>query len=503
MPSARLAVRPLALALFPLLALAALLSRPTAGRASNAFASDTALQRAVEDQGRRFVEAVNAADPAAATRAVVELYDSETVKSVGESKLAGAFARIREQFGALEYHHSEAIAGGDGATRRYSLHVYAKSAKDGGWHDLQFFLAPSPPHRFTQLVFAAEVAEPVYLPNGDFDDAAARAWFSDYVAKLERENDLSGGILIARGERLLFERVFGFADAARRRPITTGTRFSLASGGKMFTALLVAQLVERRRLSFDDRLARLLPLVSKQPYVQDVTIGQLLSHTSGIGEYWTEDFERHWGEIRTLADFEPWIAKAGRHSPPGARYEYSNSNYILLGLVLEGIYGEPYETIVRERLFEPLGLAHTSLGPFDDDDSLAVQRLKRAGAGWAVAGHLERGSSAGGALSTMGDLLRFSRALVAGRIVSDTLLARMTNRQTPPGEVGAYGYGFLLEGRTRDARSFGHGGIARGVNFEYRYFPASDVTLIAFSNQDNGAYDDLRRNATKLVTGER
>lgn len=146
----------------------------------------------------------------------------------------------------------------------------------------------------------------------------------------------------------------------------------------------------------------------------------------------------------------------------------------------------------------------TGLFPFDDRDPSQAQRLardeKRA---WRTAAHGYRGSSAGGGLSTSADMLRFARGLVGHRIVSARMLDDMTTSKTSglPGSPMAYGYGFILT--QRPVRSFGHGGIASGVNFEFRYFPESDITVIAFSNQDNGAYDDLRRNTIKLITGER
>ena len=100
-------------------------------------------------------------------------------------------------------------------------------------------------------------------------------------------------------------------------------------------------------------------------------------------------------------------------------------------------------------------------------------------------------------------MLRFSRGLVTGRVVSRETLAWMT-RTSPVAKSGSFdcGYGFLLY-RVGQVPSFGHGGITAGVNFEYRYFPGNDITFVAFSNQDNGAYDDLRKNVIRLVTGER
>jgi len=165
-----------------------------------------------------------------------------------------------------------------------------------------------------------------------------------------------------------------------------------------------------------------------------------------------------------------------------------------------------YDEVLTRRLFAPLGMRDTGLFRFDDRDSLQASSLTGKPLAWRVADHGVRGSSAGGCLSTLADMLRFARGLVGGRVVSDSMLAEMTTSRTeglPGPQRLPYGYGFELETGGDAVRSFGHGGIAQGVNFTFRYFPGSDCTLLVFSNQDNGAFDDLRRNATKLITGER
>jgi CubicO group peptidase (beta-lactamase class C family) len=140
-----------------------------------------------------------------------------------------------------------------------------------------------------------------------------------------------------------------------------------------------------------------------------------------------------------------------------------------------------------------------------ETDAHNAQALVRSGEGWAVATGSEggRGTAAGGAYTTAAEMLKFSRALVQSRIVLAETLKRITSHQ-PGREASAlqYGYGFELHTQG-GVRSFGHGGQATGANFEFRYFPDQDLTLVILSNQDNGAFDDLRKNTIKLVTGVR
>ena len=416
------------------------------------------------------------------------------------------FARLRASMGALEFHHAEAMSSGSGADARASLHVYARAATDGKWRDFQFQLEPVAPHRIETLIFIADVTEPVYLPNDDITSAHTLEWLNGYIDKLAREDDLYGGLMVARGGTVILERTFGFADEAGRWPIGPDTRFNMASGGKMFTALAIAQLVVAGQLKLSDPVVRFVPELQPRGLGSGVTIGQLLSHTSGLGEYWDDAYERDRRAIRTLRDFLPHVLRAGSRFPPGEQFEYSNSNYILAGLVLESVTGQSYDRVLRERLFDPLGMDRTSLDPFDPTDSLQAAPLARHDGAWRLADQGYRGSSAGGALTTLRDMLRFGRALVGGRVVPDSMLAAMVQSRTDglPGRMPMpYGYGFEPQVSADGVRSFGHGGITRGVNFEFRYFPQADITLIAFSNQDNGAYDDLRRTVTRLVTGER
>lgn len=465
----------------------------------------TDAQREAEAIGRTFVDAVNTSDPAVRVAAVRAMYTEETVRTRGEAELLAGFDRYARDWAPLELHHAEAVAMQIGDATRHSLHVFAKSARDGRWHDFQFVLDPRPPARIDRLVFIAEVAEPVYLPNGAITDASTRAWLEGYIDRLVADDDLSGALLIAVGGEPVFERYFGFADAAGSVPCTPATRFNLGSGNKMFTALAVAQFVAEGKLGYETTLDRFLPDHLDPEWKRTANIGHLLSHTSGAGEYWTPGTTEELRRVNTLRDFLPLIERAGIDFAPGKGCRYSNSNFILAGLVIEAATGRDFHDVIRERIYTPCGMEESDTYWMDGSVPNLAEPLTGKPGAWRPAGHGRRGSSAGGGFSTPRDILRFGRALVEGRIVELPILAEMTRSHTAhlPEANLDYGYGFILESHSAGVRSFGHGGIAPGINFEYRYFPADDVTLIAFCDQDNGAYDSLRQTATKLITGER
>ncbi len=459
------------------------------------------------------MDAVNDTSAARRGGAVRTLFGASLIREAGEARLAAFLTRLHGEYAPLEFHHAEAAG--------RVLHVFARTRGAHGWRDFQFRYEESAPHALLHLAFVADVAEPVYLPNGALDDPATLAWLSGYIEKLVREEDLSGAVLLARGDRTIYQRSFGAQDSARKIPITADrTRFNLGSGNKMFTALAVLSLVEEGVLRLDQTIADFLPDFPDSALARRITIAQLLAHSSGLGDYWTPSYERDgWRAVR-IEETVPFVyaefRERGPYFPPGAEHRYSNSGYLLLGRILERATGEDYYDLVRKRIYEPLGMSRSDhylmdggtpdlAVPWAKADSAAGEAAARAADRWKPAPHGLRGTSAGGGFSTCADMLRFARGLVAGRIVSRETLAAMTRPQPPfdPDDPQAYGLGFLLDARGGRVRSFGHGGIARGVNFELRYFPDQDVTLIAFCNQDNGAYDDLRRNLEKLVTGDR
>ncbi|HET9951851.1 MAG TPA: serine hydrolase domain-containing protein [Candidatus Eisenbacteria bacterium] len=460
-------------------------------------------------RGAAFVAAVNDTSADSRKRAALDLFSESTRHVVPEEKIVALFQRLHDEYAPLEYHHSEAPG--------RSLHVFARKHGTRLWRDFQFRYDTEPPHRLTQLVFIAEVAEPVYLPNSALASPEALAWLNGYVDKLVREDDLSGALLVARGDSVLFQRYFGHEDAGRSRPVRAETRFNLGSGNKMFTALVVMRLVEEGKLRLDQPISEFFPDFPDTHVTKAITIRQLLAHSSGLGDYLTEAFERDGRRATRLEEFVPFayaeFRANGSYFAPGSEHRYSNTGFLLLGRIIETITGKDYYDVVRETIYAPLGMSRTDHYLADGSVPDLARPLTRAPAdsgatpgegSWVEAPHGLRGTSAGGGFSTCADILRFARALVAGRVVSPAALAAMTTPQPPlEGAMSAYGLGFLLESSLGGRLSFGHGGTAPGVNFEFRYFPDDDVTLIVFGNQDNGAYDDLRKNVTKLVTGDR
>jgi CubicO group peptidase (beta-lactamase class C family) len=274
----------------------------------------------------------------------------------------------------------------------------------------------------------------------------------------------------------------------------------------MFTAIAVVQLMEQGKVKLTDRLTDYFPDYPNRALAERVTLKHLLSHTSGIAEYWTAENEPALLRASDWHAYLPLVYKEGFQFDPGTESGYSNSNYLLLGAIVEKASGQEYYRYIEESILKKAGM--TQSGFFDHDAGdrpLAVPYARREGGGWQDnrQKHFKKGSPAGGCYSNAADMLRFAKALRTNQLVSAESLKLMTTDWTVGvKDAQPYGLGLILE-RHGSEPTYGHGGTAGGVNFEFRYFPRMDMTLLVFNNQNNGAYDDLKRTALKLISGAR
>jgi CubicO group peptidase (beta-lactamase class C family) len=328
------------------------------------------------------------------------------------------------------------------------------------------------------------------------------------IDSLARETGFSGAVRVDCRGCIALERAYGLAHRGHAIPNTTETQFAIASGTKGFTALTVMSLVEQGSLDLSTRARSVLgpdlPLIR-----DDVTIEQLLSHRSGVGDYLDEEVLDDPDDyvlsvpVHRLATTEQYLAVLEGHStkfPPGERFSYSNSGYVLLALISERTAGVPFHELVRQRVFEP---AHMTGSAFHRSDELpggaAVGYLASARCSRTNVLHLPvRGSGDGGVYSTVADIRSFWRAVFAGRIVSAQLVAEMVRpRSALPDASRRYGLGFWLAGS-------GDGvileGSDAGVSFLTVHDPQRGLTHTVVSNTSDGAWPIARLLAERLAT---
>lgn len=317
-------------------------------------------------------------------------------------------------------------------------------------------------------------------------EADALAALSAHADELARQDRFSGAALVARDGKVLLQKAWGLANREAGISNTPDTKFRIGSMNKMFTAVATLRLVEAGKLALADPIGKHLPDYPNKDVASKVTVRHLLTHTGGTGDIFDQDFERNRLTLREHSDYVKLYGSRGLTHEPGARHEYSNYGYILLGVLIEKVSGAPYYESVRRLVFEPAGMTSTGSLPETEDVPARSVGYTRPGA-WVPNTEMLpwRGTAAGGGYSTVGDLLRFAQALESGKLLSKQTLAEATRPQEK-----RYGYGFGAGGEGR-LRSYGHSGGFPGMNGTLRIYPELGYVVVSLSNLDPPAATGL------------
>ncbi len=298
----------------------------------------------------------------------------------------------------------------------------------------------------------------------------------------------SGAVLVARGDTLIYADAVGLADRKSGRANTLDTPINLGSINKMFTGIAIAQLQAAGKLDWQDTVGKHLPDFPNKKIRDQVTIHQLLTHTSGVGDYFnpTHDARRH--ELDTQQEFLDTFVDQPLAFEPGEGMAYSNGGPVILGLIIEALSGSDYYQYIRDHLYRPAGMAHADHYRRDDTTSgMALGYLKTEDGAWQDnSGDLSlRGSAAGGGYASARDLFAYSRALANERLLTR---AQLETLWTPHQQTGPMAYGYLFTiGGTPDRRWVGHNGGAPGISAEFIHYPDDGLMIVVLANQDHAA----------------
>ena len=319
------------------------------------------------------------------------------------------------------------------------------------------------------------------------------------VDLLAAETGFSGVVRVDRGDQVRLAKAYGLAHRGHQIANTTDTRFAIASGGKGLTALTVVSLIEQGQLDLATTARSVL--ADDLPLIDDaVTVGQLLAHRSGIGDYLDEEADHAIADyvlpvpVHELAATGQYLRVLDGHPAkfaPDQRFSCSNGGYVVLALIAERISGTPFHELVEQRVCEPAGMRDTQFLRSDQSAGrVALGYLDRDGARTNVLHLPVLGSGDGGIYSTAADLHRMWRALFAGRIVSADWVAEMVRPHSEvPSESMRYGLGFWLH-QSRDAVMLE--GSDAGVSFRTVHDRAGDFTHTVLSNTSRGAWPITR-----------
>lgn len=328
------------------------------------------------------------------------------------------------------------------------------------------------------------------------DLAIARLSQADAIEALDEkanalaaDNKFAGAMIIAKNGKEIFSKAWGLADRSNKIPNKVETKFRLGSANKMFTAVAILQLVDQGKISLSGKVGDYLPDYPNRDIADKVTIRQMLTHTGGTGDIFTEEYLAHIPDYKTHSDY---VEKFGSRAPefePGSAESYSNYGFVLLGAIIEKISGLSYYEYVDVHIFAPAGMTNSGFLP--EDVAVAGRSIGYTTEDGALVTNKDslpyRGTAAGGGYSTVKDMLKFANALQSRKLVPQALLDQAS---TPQNEGGWYGYGFQTRGKAEMA-NFGHSGGAPGMNADFRIYPQSGVVIVALSNRDGPYAESL------------
>ena len=309
-------------------------------------------------------------------------------------------------------------------------------------------------------------------------------------------NGPGAAILVSRGGNVLLRKGYGLANVERGTPVTPETVFRIASVTKTFTATAVLMLADQGRLALDSPVTAYLP--SAPSSWRGITVRHLLSHSSGLAEYLDRpDFRDFVGGERTLEELIGSFRERPASFSPGERDTYSNSNYILLGAIIERVTGTAFAAFVGASIFDPLGMRSTACNaPLSGVSGLAEGYEPSRSAGgepdWSrlvVARPYTLSSiyAAGGCVSTVDDISRFHDALLGGRLLrAETLAHSFAPVQLAGGRLGGTSYGGWQLDRINGRGAAMKGGSMPGTCTWFVTVPDEGLAVILLTNRSPG-----------------
>ena len=315
------------------------------------------------------------------------------------------------------------------------------------------------------------------------------------------EQSFSGVISIRQKDHVLYARAAGYADRSNKIENSLETRFGIASGTKFFTALAIGKLIEAQKLSFSTRLKDCIALDFPR-YSQEITIRHLLTHTSGIPDYYDEDKVENvdnfsvsipWYALRGPRDYLATFPDEAMKFAPGEGFSYSNGGYILLGVVIEELTGMKYQDFVEQSIFKAIGMNHSGYFALNKLPEKTAMGYVEEDEGWRtnIFNLPIVGASDGGAFTTVHDITTLWKAFWGYQILPKELVeiyAQPYVKAETEGEHTYYGHGIWIyeeEGRNRKEYITG---CDAGVSFMSSVNCVNEMQVTVISNTTHGAW---------------
>ena len=464
----------------------------TAISVSPVTAQQTASATPAEQTVRQLIDAMNSGDRATLRSFISQRFSTD----VPTDQRVGRIANIRDRFGELSIRSVDA----SNASQPSAL---VQAGRTESWARVTLYLDNGTPPRISRVGFAP--APDPSVPNRRLADSEVAEQLDAYVKRLAARDVFSGTVMVAKSGKPIYQAAFGEANKDFGVKNTIDTKFNLGSMNKMFTSVAIMQLVDAGKVSLDDTLGKFLPAGSMGADVlSKVRIKHLLTHTSGLGSYFSDEWDgQSRARYRSVDDWMGLVKSEKLQFEPGTRWSYSNTGMLVLGKVIEAASGKDYFDYIRERITGPAGMTNTDAYELDRvNKNLAVgYEAERTPRGVEYRNnifmHVIRGGPAGGGYSTVADLTRFAEALKNGKLVSKESVRLLT---TPKPDLNSpqYGFGFVIDA---GGRIVGHSGGFPGINSQLDIYVGEDYTVAVMSNYGGGAQPVAEKARSLLLAG--
>lgn len=342
---------------------------------------------------------------------------------------------------------------------------------------------------------AAPAAPPV-LPRLDL--AGIEGYFAD---EMKNRAVVGASLAIVQGGEIVLERAYGKSSAKTGAPVDADTAFAIGSISKQFVCVAALMLEEDGKLALDDTVAKYFPELTR---AKDITLDDLGSHMSGYPDFYPLDFlDRRMKEPIAPDELLRRYAQVPLEFEPRTRYSYSNTGFIVLGRVVEKVAGMPLRDFLRTRVFDELGMTHTSFDPPEGTAGLAAGHIsvalgepepaQREAEGWIHA--------AGGVYSTARDMVKWNLALTDGKLLSPESMAKLTTARTlADGRSTDYGCGIGVR-RNGGETVLSHSGAVSGFAAYDAIVPRTRSSVILLVNTEGGSPGEVHSHVLGQVVG--
>lgn len=400
------------------------------------------------------------------------------------------FSETCDDFGRLEYKSFDQIKSTD-----FKFIAFLWSPSIESWLRMSLQVEETPPHKIITVELNYPSTPPDVEPPPKMTEQEIVEELKRYLEKLSEADKFSGTILLAKDDTILFKGAYGLASKRYNVPNRIDTKFNLGSMNKMFTAVAVAQLVEKGKLSYEDLVGKYLDSTwIQKETAEKVMIKHLLTHTSGLGNFFNDTYDKTSRLLlRQIDDWKPLVKDDKPKFKPGTGWSYSNTGMFLLGPIIEKASSMGYYDYIREHISKPAGMINSDCYEMDRPvPNLAIgyyKKYKENGFDWYnnIFLHTVKGGPAGGGFSTVEDLFRFARALMGNQLVTRESVELLTTAK-PDLNSPNYGCGFSIK-KIGNETFVGHSGGFLGISSTLRIYKKSGYIYAIMSNySNNGMY---------------